>query len=159
MYALADHHRIERCQTLQPRGQVHGFAHRPPRSRFHHHHTRGNTDTNMQVSGTRHVQRSESLHDFETGTYRAVSLSLVGQRISEESDNAITQALENITFIAGDTNRAGVFVLADDGAEEFGIQTGSELTEACHIAKKNGQLAAFPGILGGWGHRCRCRAD
>ena len=65
------------------------------------------------------------------------------ERIAEESDDAIAQALEHVAFVAGDAHRAGIFVAADDLLQHFGIDAVGQFGEAHHVAEQHGELAAL----------------
>ena len=98
----------------------------------------------------RHIELGQRFDDLQPGANGSLGLALVRQRVTEEGDDAVTQALKHVAFVARDAHRAGVLVAADDLLQNFGIDPVGQLGEAHHVAEEHGELAAL--AFGGHGH-------
>src|SRR4051812_1674752 len=87
---------------------------------------------------------------------RPLCFAFMCQRIAEESNDAIPEPLEHVTFVARNACRAGVFVASDNALQNFGIDAVGEFSESNHVAEQNCKLATFA-LNKNWWPRIRWR--
>ena len=71
------------------------------------------------ASGTSSLDKR--FDDLQPRMNGALGLAFMRQRIAEEGDDAVAQALEHVSFVTGNAHRAGILVAADDPLQHFGI--------------------------------------
>ena len=135
--------------ALQAGGEVHGVAHRALLGGGRHHDQTGRDPyAHQKMPNTGDVEPGERLHDQEGAANRPFGFVLMGQRVPEEGDDAIAQALEYKAFIADDASRASLFVAADHSLQHFGVHPVGQLGEAHHVAEHHRELSALAGQSG-----------
>ena len=142
-HALAHDDVVGRRDALQPRREVHRLAERTFLGRRHDDQAGRDADAHLQRAGFGQVEPADRLDDLEPGANRAFGLALVRERVAEERDHAVAEALEKVALVAGDAHRAGVFVAADHALQHLGVDAAGELGEADHVAKEHRELATF----------------
>jgi len=73
----------------------------------------------------------------------ALGFAFMREWITEKGDDAIAQALKDVTFVTGNTRSTCVFVDSDDVLQHLGINARGQLGESHHVAEHDGKLAAF----------------
>ena len=89
------------------------------------------------------MEAGDSFDDVEPGPDRAFGFALVRQRKAEERDDAVAERREDITLVAIDAGRTGVFIGANDDLQPLGIELVGELGEADHVAEHHRQVTSF----------------
>ena len=142
-----DQYRTRLGDRLQPRRQIRG---RPDhrlllgRVRARHlpnHHLPGrNADPSLQAHTFAWLQPGDRRHQFEPGAYRPLRIVLMGARIAEIDQDAVTHVAGDIALPALDHRLAAGLERADHVAHVLGIETRRQLGRADQIGEHHRQL-------------------
>ncbi len=143
MHPLAHHDAARLRDVLQPGGQIHRLAHCALLRRGDDDESGRDADAHLQMTCLRNIELRQGVDDLQPRANGALGLAFVRQRIAEEGDDAITQALEHVALVAGYAHRAGILVAADDVSQYFGINARGQLGEPHHVAEQHGELTAL----------------
>src|SRR5690349_8625447 len=109
LHPLAYHYAAGLGDVLQSRSEVHGFAHCTLLGGGDDHQAGSDPNADLQVLDLWYLEPAKRIDDRKTCMNRALGFALVRERVAEEGDDAIAQALEYVAFKARDAYRAGIF--------------------------------------------------
>ena len=111
------------------------------------HRSGGDADPHSELDRGRPadcgIQLRHRIDDVETRPRRTLGLVLMGARVAEIDEDAVTHELGDKAVVMPDRGTAPVLIRRDDIAQIFGVHPGRECGRSHQVTEHHGQLAAF----------------
>ena len=156
----ANHHRIGRGETLEPRRDVGRFAKRqvlvPPTTAHHPHHDRAGVDAEPHgeldavLCRQTGIQGGDGLDNAQAGVHRAPGIVFMGCGVAKIDQQPIAEILGDMALVVLNDLGRGLLVGAHHRAQVFGVELAGELRGAHQVTEQHRELPPF---------RLRGRAD